>query len=75
MQDKTRIIVRAAELRLSRPADKQLRKCLIRQIFYGDRVLAHLRDGTDCTEANWRLQANVKAAHCILNRCDEFDRR
>ena len=38
------------------------RACLIRQIWWGDRVLAALRDGEDCREASAQLDTNARAA-------------
>ena len=36
--------------------------CLIRQIWWGDRVLAALRDGGDYREASDQLDTNARAA-------------
>jgi hypothetical protein len=83
---KAKQLVRGAEMLLSHsfvqartgPA-KHARACLIRQIYYGDRVLAHLRDDTDHHTAFIHLERNVEAAHRALddmrNLCDETDRR
>ena len=44
------------------PLAATARACLIRQIWWGDRVLAALRDGADCREASAQLDINVRAA-------------
>ena len=66
MTDKTKQVVRSAELLLLKATNKRLRACLIRQIYHGDRVLAHLRDGTDWRDSFGRMEMNALAAHVIL---------
>ena len=67
--ENTCVMIRSAELALALPhiqARNPLaaiaRACLIRQIWWGDRVLAALRDGEDYREASAQLDTNARAA-------------
>ncbi len=67
--ENTCVVIRCAELALTlphiqarNPLATTARACLIRQIWWGDRVLAALRDGGDCRDASAQLDINVRAA-------------
>lgn len=70
----TRIQIRCAQMLLTFPGAQSripeanvLRDCLIRQIWWGDRVLAALRDGKDHREASDQLEINCIAAGKAMN--------
>jgi hypothetical protein len=65
----SRLAVQIAQLVLKRPdvqarndLAKQARTYLVRQLYYGDRVLALVRDGRDCAREFDLLLFNKKAA-------------
>lgn len=66
--ENTRVAIRCTELALTlphvqarNPLAAHARACLIRQIWWGDRVLAALRDGEDHREALDQLEINAVA--------------
>jgi hypothetical protein len=67
--ENTRVMVRSAELALTlphvqvrSPLATNARACLIRQVWWGDRVVALARDGENYSEAFGNLEINVRAA-------------
>jgi hypothetical protein len=63
---KTRILIRCAELALTRPHGREINAYLVRVIWNGDRVLAAEREGDDPTAYRTSMESNNRLARVAL---------